>query len=386
MLRGRVAIRYSRNVIGDAARTASLVGAVEPLTPFVRHEVRRGEKMREKIAQNTVGFGPHAHHFFVAINTPEQEALDVAIGRLEWRREAGNGRSAGANVGGRARRQSGKTRAALHDHILDETRDHPSHEFVDEAGRSELRRLGLDLVEEPCEKSNFAEVSRIEKPRPRAVVDVVCIVSDIIGNGRDLGLTAREPHELERMARVIFEDGERHASLAIAPGRSSLPVKHRAIVLDEAFERLPSEVEAVEMRVAALQPGHEAQGLRIMVETSVISHAIVERILPRMAEGRMAEVMRQCEGFGEVLIEPQGSCERTGDLRDLDRMGEARAKMVPFMVKKDLRLVRQAPKCRGMDDPVAIALEFGACRGGRLGYQAAARARGIDGIIPAPAL
>ena len=78
-----------------------------------------------------------------------------------------------------------------------------------------------------------------------------------------------------------------------------------------------------------------------MVETSVISHAIVECILPRMAEERMAEVMRQCEGFGEVLIEPQRSCERTGDLRDLDRMGEARAKMVPFMVKKDLRLVRR---------------------------------------------
>ena len=41
-----------------------------------------------------------------------------------------------------------------------------------------------------------------------------------------------------------------------------------------------------------------------MVETSIISHAIVERILPRMAEGRMAEVMRQGEGFGEILIEP----------------------------------------------------------------------------------
>ena len=60
--------------------------------------------------------------------------------------------------------------------------------------------------------------------------------------------------------------------------------------------------------------------------------------------------------------------------------------MVPLMVKEDLRLMRQASKCRGMDNSVTIALEFGACHGSGLGDQAAARARGINGIIRAPAL
>src|SRR4029077_2055880 len=173
MLRRRVAIRHSRYIIGDAARATGLLGTVEPLPPFGRHEVRRREEMCEEVAQNAVGLGAHAHHFFIAINTPEQEALDAAIGGLEWRREPGDGRGAGADVGGGARRQSGKTRAAFCDHILDETRDHPPHELVDEAGRGELRRLVLDLVEEPREKINFAEICRIEKPRPRAVVYIV---------------------------------------------------------------------------------------------------------------------------------------------------------------------------------------------------------------------
>ena len=83
MLRGRVAIRHSRYIIGDAPRTTGIISTIEPLSPFGRHEIRCREKMREEVAQNAVGLGAHAHHFFVAINTPEQEALDVAIGRLE---------------------------------------------------------------------------------------------------------------------------------------------------------------------------------------------------------------------------------------------------------------------------------------------------------------
>ena len=54
------------------------------------------------------------------------------------------------------------------------------------------------------------------------------------------------------------------------------------------------------------------------------------------------------------------------DLRDLDSVGQARAKMIALMVKKDLGLMRQTAKRGGMDDSVAVALKFRTGRGWRL--------------------
>ena len=49
--------------------------------------------------------------------------------------------------------------------------------------------------------------------------------------------------------------------------------------------------------------------------------------------------------------------ERARDLRDLDRVGQARAEMVALVVDEHLRLVGEAAEGGGMDDAVAVALE-----------------------------
>jgi hypothetical protein len=106
---------------------------------------------------------------------------------------------------------------------------------------------------------------------------------------------------------------------------SPLAFDQRAIVLDEPFERLPGEVDAVIFGVAALQLGDDAQRLRIVIEAAIRLQNRIQRILAGMAERRVAEIMHQRHAFREVLVELQRACERPGDLRHLDGVGKPRA-------------------------------------------------------------
>ncbi len=108
---------------------------------------------------------------------------------------------------------------------------------------------------------------------------------------------------------------------------------------------------------------------------------------PRRGRRGVAEVMGERQRLGQILVEAEGPGERARDLRDLERMGEARAVMVALVLQEDLRLVLEAAEGGRVDDPVAVALEFAARRRWLLGTQPAAtpvRIGGIDGA-PAPA-
>ena len=89
-----------------------------------------------------------------------------------------------------------------------------------------------------------------------------------------------------------------------------------------------------------------------------------------MAERRMAEVVRQRQRLGEVLVEPERARQRAGDLGDFERMGEPGAVMVALVIDEHLRLVRQPAERGRMDDAVAVAPEVVAGRAGRLRHSA----------------
>ena len=133
-------------------------------------------------------------------------------------------------------------------------------------------------------------------------------------------------------------------------------------MLDEALQRLLRQIEAVEIGVAALQLGDEAQGLAVVVEAAVRRHAGVERVLAGVAERRMAEIVAERHRLGELLVEPKRLGERARELRDLDRMGQAGAEVIALVVDEHLRLVGEAAKGGGMDDAVAVALKIAAGR------------------------
>ncbi len=85
--------------------------------------------------------------------------------------------------------------------------------------------------------------------------------------------------------------------------------------------------------------------------------AAVERPLAGMPERRMAEIVRERQCLGEVLVEAERARQRTRNLGDFQGVGEARSKVVALVEDEHLRLVRQPAERRRMDDAVAIAAE-----------------------------
>ena len=113
-----------------------------------------------------------------------------------------------------------------------------------------------------------------------------------------------------------------------------------------------------------------------MVEAAVLGHAGVERVLAGMPEGRMAEVVAKRDRFRQIVVELKRSGEGAGDLRHLDRMGEAGAEMVALVIDEHLRLVGEPAEGGRMDDAVPVALELGPRRRRRLGDEPRAPAPG----------
>ena len=80
----------------------------------------------------------------------------------------------------------------------------------------------------------------------------------------------------------------------------------------------------------------------------------------------MAEVVRQRQRLGQILVEAQGAAMDRAICATSMAMGQARAVVIAFVRDEDLGLVLQAPERGGMDDAVAVALERVAGGAGRL--------------------
>ncbi len=137
-------------------------------------------------------------------------------------------------------------------------------------------------------------------------------------------------------------------------------------MLDDAFAHGEREVQAAVRGVALLEVLDDAQGVEVVVEAEAVTlQAAVEGALAGVAEGRVADVVDEGEGFGEIFVEVQGGGDGAGDLRDLDGVGEARAEVVGGAGGEDLRLAGEAAEGAGLDDALAVALEGGADAGAR---------------------
>ena len=148
------------------------------------------------------------------------------------------------------------------------------------------------------------EIVEREQFGAQPVVDVVGVVGDVVGDrGRlRLGPGVAPQHEIgsgrfERQRR-------RQSALSVAADRALAAIGERAVVLDQAFEGFPREIEPVELRVAPLDQGDDAQGLGVVVEAAVVVEALVERALAGVAERRMAEVVRERQRLRQILVEP----------------------------------------------------------------------------------
>ena len=70
----------------------------------------------------------------------------------------------------------------------------------------------------------------------------------------------------------------------------------------------------------------------------------VQHRFPHMAEGRMPQIMSQRHRFRQILIQAQRLGDGSGDLRHLQRMGQARPVVISLGSQKDLGFMLQPPK------------------------------------------
>jgi hypothetical protein len=71
----------------------------------------------------------------------------------------------------------------------------------------------------------------------------------------------------------------------------------------------------------------------------------------------MTEIVRQRQSLRQILIYTKTARHAAGNLGNFDAVGQTGSEVITMGRNEDLRLVFQSPKCRRMDDPVAIALE-----------------------------
>ena len=83
----------------------------------------------------------------------------------------------------------------------------------------------------------------------------------------------------------------------------------------------------------------------------------VERVLARVAEGRVAHVVPSPIASMRSSFSRSARATTPGDPGRLERVRHARAVVVAGRVDEDLRLALQAPERLRVDDPVAVALE-----------------------------
>jgi hypothetical protein len=133
--------------------------------------------------------------------------------------------------------------------------------------------------------------------------------------------------------------------------------RDRAVVLGEALERFPRQVQTVEIRIDAFEAGHEPQRMGVVVEPAGVGHGTLERVLAAMPERRVAKVVGKAQRLGQILVEAEYARDGAADLRDLDRMGQADPEMIAVGGDEHLRLVAQAAEGDRVNDPVAVALE-----------------------------
>ena len=135
-----------------------------------------------------------------------------------------------------------------------------------------------------------------------------------------------------------------------------------AVVLGDALKAVPGQVQPVPFRVGTFKIRYDRNGLRVVVETAVGGHELGQRVLSGVTEGRVAEVMGQRDGLCQFRVQLQRAGDGAGDLRHLDRMGQAGAEIVALVFDEHLRLVLQPAEGGGMDDPVPVPLVAGAER------------------------
>src|SRR5205807_5681653 len=177
------------------------------------------------------------------------------------------------------------------------------------------------------------QMCRIEQSGARGVVDVVVDVRDEIGDAHDLTFDRARAH--------LLGHADRRTRFALR-------------MLRDPVADFPGQVQAA---AVVLEYVDDAQALLVMVEAA--GHQAVDDALAGVAERRVPQIVAERNRFGQLFVQPQHLRDRPRDLRDLERVGQARAVVIAGRGEEHLRFVLQAAEGLAVNDAVAIALKCG---------------------------
>ena len=163
----------------------------------------------------------------------------------------------------------------------------------------------------------------------------MAVVGDFIGKIRDLGLE-----------RGGFRIEPRAPARTIVAG----------LVFGQTLTDLPSEVQTWKAGIFLLEFLDHAEALAIVLKPAVVLHQLVQNHLPFVSERGMAQVVRQRDGLGEVIIQLQGAGDVAGDGRDLHGVRQPGAQMIAGTIEKDLGLVFEPAERARVNDAITVPL------------------------------
>lgn len=285
-----------------------------------------------------------------------------------------------ATVGPGARRMSsalfGAASASLAefvDHVFDKPGYDAAGELMYHPCLFESGIEALDFGQQLSDEGNSGDIPEIEEAGAQAIVYVVSVVSDVVGQSGALRLSPGIKFQFQRVNRVKTRDVRRQRAFCSRTHKG-------AVVLDQPLQSLPGQIQPVIARVAALQLGDDAERLGVVVEPAKSRHARGQHVLAGMSERGVPEVMGEGHRFGKVLVESERPRQGSGNLPDLDGVREAGAEVIAVQWHENLRLVGKTAEGRGMQHAVAIPLERAArARGGFLKH-APSRERCVTGV------
>ena len=200
------------------------------------------------------------------------------------------------------------------DDIGDELVDHRSDDFSCQSRLFALRILAAHVSGSIGKEGNRLELPQIDQPGTDAVIDIVVVVGDFIRQICDLCFEAG-----------LFAVDEPSADVAELPGIL------RGAMLENAFASLEAEIEAVEACIPLFELVDDSERLQIVLEATEVAHAGIERILSGVAERCVAKIVRQADGFDQILVESKGSRDRASYLGHLERVRETGSVEIPFV-------------------------------------------------------
>ena len=175
---------------------------------------------------------------------------------------------------------------------------------------------------------------------------MICASTHRAALARSRGRTGAQPGEDRQVVGV-------HAELAglrrPRPGVLGAGVQRRPGQVEP--DRRPGGVDGL-----GLEPGQQPQRLRVALEAAARSRQLVQRVLAVVAERRVAEVVGQRGGLGDVRLRPERPGQVPGHLGDLEAVGEPVADEVVHLRPVHLGLGGQPPRRRRVDDAGPVAL------------------------------